>query len=573
MPIVNLMPEPYIQFFDATGNVPLAGGKLYAYAPGTTNLKNTYTDSTGNTANSNPVILDASGRASIWLSGVYDMVLQDSTSVIIWSQNNVSIGTSAADAENASISAASALTNANIASAASSSASASANAAANIAAGLANMAVLVTPHITTLSGDSAETVFALGVTPAGVDYVDVFISGVYQNKSGHSISTSNIVFVSPPTTGTNNIEVVTRPSMAATTFTAADLGTISASPVVFQLRRDTRTNCLAFAGASGEVLADTTLKTLRYQDGGTNGGFPFSVEHKFADITAASTIDLGSAIGSYGDITGNTTITALGTASAGTRRTVHFTGTPALTYNATSLILPAALSYQVVAGDIFEFTSLGSGNWICTNYALVSGSSISAAGKTLQSQTFNTSGTFTVPVGITEILVSGCGGGANGLQGSSGFGGGAGGASGCFVYRQTLTVTSGESVTVVIGAVGGGTTSVGTINILGASTLIGIAPFTRGMAGGAGGETGAGPGAGESTQQFAGGAAAPATSTLLGGGGGGAGPYGVGGAGNVGTGYAAAANTGAGGGGGGGYGGNYYGGNGGSGKVVIEWYA
>src|SRR5689334_12682736 len=46
---------------------------------------------------------------------------------------------------------------------------------------------------------------------------------------------------------------------------------------------------------------------------------------KGADIASASSIDLGAATGDFVDVTGTTTITALGTASAGTQRAVRFT--------------------------------------------------------------------------------------------------------------------------------------------------------------------------------------------------------------------------------------------------------
>jgi hypothetical protein len=51
---VILSPSPKMQFFTAAG-VPLVGGKLFTYASGTTTPLVTYTDSTGNTANTNPV--------------------------------------------------------------------------------------------------------------------------------------------------------------------------------------------------------------------------------------------------------------------------------------------------------------------------------------------------------------------------------------------------------------------------------------------------------------------------------------------------------------------------------------
>lgn len=80
---------PKLQFFDANG-APLAGGKLYTYAAGTTTPQTTYTDSTGVSANTNPIILDSRGEASVWLdTPLYKMALYDSTNVLIWTVDNI----------------------------------------------------------------------------------------------------------------------------------------------------------------------------------------------------------------------------------------------------------------------------------------------------------------------------------------------------------------------------------------------------------------------------------------------------------------------------------------------------
>lgn len=73
------MPYLTIQELDANGN-PYAGAKLFFYEAGTSTKQNTYADANGNTANANPVILDAAGRATIfWLPLTYDVVLAPST--------------------------------------------------------------------------------------------------------------------------------------------------------------------------------------------------------------------------------------------------------------------------------------------------------------------------------------------------------------------------------------------------------------------------------------------------------------------------------------------------------------
>lgn len=53
-------------FLDANG-IPMANGCLFTYTAGTSTPLATYTDSTGTTPNSNPVILDSTGSAVIWL--------------------------------------------------------------------------------------------------------------------------------------------------------------------------------------------------------------------------------------------------------------------------------------------------------------------------------------------------------------------------------------------------------------------------------------------------------------------------------------------------------------------------
>ena len=97
-----------------------------------------------------------------------------------------------------------------------------------------------------------------------------------------------------------------------------------------------------------------------------------------ADVASASTVDLGAQPGDFFNITGTTTITALGTSQVGTRKTVQFAGALTLTHNATSLILPGGANITTSAGDCADFLCIGTGgstsaNWRCTNYQKGSG--------------------------------------------------------------------------------------------------------------------------------------------------------------------------------------------------------
>jgi len=103
-------------------------------------------------------------------------------------------------------------------------------------------------------------------------------------------------------------------------------------------------------------------------------------EAKGTDIASSGSIDIGAGTGNMIDITGTTTITALGTVQAGTRRILRFTGALTLTHHATSLILPTGANITTVAGDTATMISLGSGNWVCTSYQRKSGAALLSSG-------------------------------------------------------------------------------------------------------------------------------------------------------------------------------------------------
>ena len=63
---------------------PLAGGKVYSYAAGTTTNKATYTTMAGTVANPNPIILDQNGKAKIFLGdGAYRLRILDSNDALV----------------------------------------------------------------------------------------------------------------------------------------------------------------------------------------------------------------------------------------------------------------------------------------------------------------------------------------------------------------------------------------------------------------------------------------------------------------------------------------------------------
>jgi len=91
MATTSLSPPPKLQFFDANGD-PLVGGLLYTYVAGTTTPLTSYTDSTGISANTNPIVLDSRGEAYVWLgTASYKLALYTSAGVLIWTVDNIRV--------------------------------------------------------------------------------------------------------------------------------------------------------------------------------------------------------------------------------------------------------------------------------------------------------------------------------------------------------------------------------------------------------------------------------------------------------------------------------------------------
>ena len=192
-------------------------------------------------------------------------------------------------------------------------------------------------------------------------------------------------------------------------------------------------------------------------------------------------------------------------------------------------------------------------------------------------QTFTSDGTFTVPAGVTKILVTAFGAGGGGVLYS-------GGQGGDRIIKKAYSVTPGTVIPITIGIGGaekadGGSTVIGNLVTLAGGGKGGSQKNHVGSLGGASGESGR-------DSPIANGGYPGSSSTRQGntyyGGGGGGGGYGRGGAGGTaqawGGDYASdGGNGGLGAGGGGGgsaaSGGNYNGdgGKGGDGIVIIEW--
>lgn len=87
----SLLPNGEQTFVDQNGQ-PYSAGKVYFYIPTTTTPKTTWQDAGQTVPNSNPVVLDAAGRAIIYGSGSYRQVLKDQYGNTIWDQLTLGFG-------------------------------------------------------------------------------------------------------------------------------------------------------------------------------------------------------------------------------------------------------------------------------------------------------------------------------------------------------------------------------------------------------------------------------------------------------------------------------------------------
>lgn len=98
MSILGLEPPQFFAF-DPTTGLPLIGGKVYTYEPGTTTDKVAYRDDQGAVAHTNPIILGQLGNASIFGDGLYDLHIYDVDDVLVLTLRDFAAPISEADVD------------------------------------------------------------------------------------------------------------------------------------------------------------------------------------------------------------------------------------------------------------------------------------------------------------------------------------------------------------------------------------------------------------------------------------------------------------------------------------------
>jgi len=252
---------------------------------------------------------------------------------------------------------------------------------------------------------------------------------------------------------------------------------------------------LADSGVTAGSYTSVTVDAKGRVTAGTNPtSLAVSVTGNAATATKLAT---ARTISLAGDATGSTTFDGSGNASITVDVTSADSAVVCTGNAATATKLQTARTINGVSFNgsaNIEITTANGGTIATTDQV----TEAAVRGK----QLFTESGTFTVPNGVDQVWVSLCGGGGAGGLGDTGgndvYWYGGGGGSGASILARELIVTSGEAITVTVGAGGkftrgsygdnGGTTSFGTyLSCAGG----GCGKFSEGGAsGGAGGSGG-----------------------------------------------------------------------------------
>jgi hypothetical protein len=410
---VGFLSSPVLRVWDSTGTKLLTSGYIVTCLPGTTcgctsfTGKTTYTDSTGLIANSNPVLLDSTGSASIWYDGLAKIAACDRFGNLQWSRDNVP-----------------------------------------------SISYDASPSVTEWVAISATPIYSSGTQFMLLgDYTTTFTPG---RRSKITLSSGEAryytVVSSSFSSGITTINIISDTTGIDSTINTVYVGILdpaySSLPIQLSVNK-----------SAGYNMAVTDI----------NRNFVFSSLSSTLIVTlpSATLVPSGSWI----------SIKSTGTS----------TSSPVIVNGA----VENRSSFSLLSNDYAFLYSNGTNTWrgnIVTTYPQAdaipkSNDSGYITTGWFESQkiipvytTITSSGTWTVPSGVTEIYVTafgGGGGGGSGRSGTNAYAGGGGGAGGR-IYKYPMTVSSGETITISIGIGGTGGTGPGSCTSDGANGTSGI---------------------------------------------------------------------------------------------------
>lgn len=475
------------RFFNSNGD-PLSGGKLYAYAAGTTTLQDTYTSQDGSSSNTNPIILDADGEADVWISEAgYKFALFDSSDVPQWTVDNVysslyAQSTSSDLIDNLSITCSVAANQLTIALKDASGAPPSIASSvkvgirsATLLSGVVTKLVISAPLSLTISAGSTlghnsaqespiyvgilnnsgvaelcactlgfdETKLITTVAEGGAGAADS-PSAVYSATARTSVPVRNICKLLSTQTTAGTWAVV------PTNTAVGDAGKFAAS-ILFPLP--------SFGGSSLNYPSNQVVKT------GIHAGTLAWSQANFGEYGAFSSTIAVDPVYGYCDCSSGAITLTLPTAVGRAGKTIVFTKTDSNTAN---IITLDGLGTETIGGLLT--TTLTVQYQSITIYSDGANWKVLTSNKQPTIQKFTTgSGTYTTPLGVKYITVEMAGGGGGSSGMTTGNAGASGGAGGTTTFDSSLLTCTGGAggvhATLVGGAGGTGTLNLPAVGI------------------------------------------------------------------------------------------------------------
>jgi len=386
------------QFFDNSG-LPLAGGLIGAYIAGSSSVtQDTYTSSAGTVLNSNPIVLDSSGRitTSIWLQfgKAYNLVLKNSLGTVIQSWDNIT-GSSASSSGGSTVADLQWVAGAAPTFVSVNSFFVTGNSTSTYNAGRRVKAV---SSSATTFGTVLSATFSGGVTTVALsmDAGTLLDSGLasvfYGINSGTntsvpagfgntSISLASAGTITIGTSPSQNIDITGGGTI--TSFGNAAEGIIrfvtfdTLSTLTYNATSMVTPNAVDLIVGAGDTIG---LKSL----GSSNWQVIFAPFRIGLAATPAATTTLVGSAASFlmgeVDVSGAATITAFDAAPLSAIRIVQFDGICTLVHSSPGLALFGGNNITTAAGDKALFVSGGSGHWELLFYQVGAAQYVTSSG-------------------------------------------------------------------------------------------------------------------------------------------------------------------------------------------------
>lgn len=340
------------------------GWKVYTYVAGTSTNKDTYTDYLEGTPNTNPVILDARGEATIYWSGTYKVIVKDADDVTIWTEDNYGGGEDVIQPGNYNL-----VKNGSFET-------------DTLTRGEPDYWTIVDYTNGSHSLDATDQFHGLN----SLKFTSTGSGGGYATSDYFEVEEAKALNfdwnMKSTVANVRNVVDVLWYTAAKTLISTTNLYDDSATNTTSWSAKYSQSTPPSTARYSqlrvyGCHSSDTTAGSTWYDniEVGPNLARRHTVNtftqtqtwSKGADVASAAALTLGSD-GNYFDITGTAAITSIVSKGIGTVVKLHFDGILTLTHHATDLILPAGANITTAAGDEAEFVEYASGDWRCTSY-------------------------------------------------------------------------------------------------------------------------------------------------------------------------------------------------------------